>query len=91
MKKELPNPEEQDRTLPVARNSTFRGAIDQIAKFLRSEVKLKDRASKTPPTGSLYQSIAKIARLLRTQIRAAPTSKKRTWNRAKRSSTNQDL
>jgi len=79
MKKELPPPRK------TAQEKSFRVAIEQMAKLLRTEVKLKDRATKvlkeeTTPS-SFNHKIAQIAKLLRTQVKTL-SSKKRTWKKA---------
>lgn len=79
MTKKSKTPEGPDPRRVAATEKSFSGALGQIAKFLRNELKHKDRSYKVltsnEPAGSLNLSIAQIAKLLRTQLRTQPTPK----------------
>lgn len=62
---------------------SFSTAIEQMAQFLRAQVKLKDRSTKAlaPSVGSFENSIERIAKLLRSQIHRIKTLKKRSWKK----------
>lgn len=64
---------------------SFSVAFEQMAKLLRSEVKMKERSAKVIPTSSLSRSfrnsIEQIAKLLRSEIRAPKPGKKRSWKK----------
>lgn len=74
MKKDQPNsPPEKSFTV----------AFEQMAKFLRSEVKMKERSTKVIPPSSLpssfRNSLDQIAKLLRSEIQVSKPLKKRSW------------
>ena len=65
---------------------SFAAAIEQMAKFLRTEVKLKGRAvpiseASLPPT--FINSLNQIAKLIRTQLHPQKKTKKRkrSWKK----------
>lgn len=71
---------------PSSEAKSFAAAIEQMAKLLRSEIKLKDRQpqvlSSSAMPGSLTNSILQVAKLLKNQIRQTTPLKKRSWNMA---------
>ncbi len=74
MKKDQPNsPSER----------SFTAAFEQMAKLLRSEVKMKERSAKVIPPSSLppsfRNSLDQIAKLLRKEIQPSKPPKKRSW------------
>ncbi len=65
---------------------SFGAAFEQMAKLLRSEVKMKERSTKVLPSSSLppsfRNSIEQIAKLLRSEIQVTKPAKKRTWKKS---------
>jgi len=65
---------------------SFSAAFGQMAQLLRSEVKMKERATKVISPHSLpasfRNSIAQIAKLLRSEIQVSKPLKKRSWKKA---------
>ncbi len=66
---------------PPSKERSFTVALEQMAHLLRSEVKLKDRATKAPSVSSLDVAIKQIAKLLRHQIRSIDPAKIRAWKK----------
>ncbi len=66
-------------SLPV-RERSFTVALAQMAQLLRSEVKLRERASYPQSTSPLDKAIKQIAKLLRSQIEQDRGSRPRKWN-----------
>lgn len=64
---------------------SFSAAIEQMAKLLRSQVKLKERMTKvltsSPLSVSFKNSFEQIAKLIRTEIHSVRPFKKRSWKR----------
>jgi hypothetical protein len=83
MKKDLTDAAENPSTAPPERS--FSVAFEQMAKLLRSEVKLKDRSTKILSSHSLpisfSNSFKQIARLLRSEIHPSKPPKKRIWKK----------
>lgn len=77
-----PRPEGADPEKSLA------AAVEQMARLLRSEVKLKERATRGLPassqTASFKNVLEQIAKLLRSQVRRTPTPKKRSWKQQQR-------
>jgi hypothetical protein len=78
---------EKDQTIPENHPSglsykSFSVAFEQMAQLLRSEVKMKDRATKVLSSNALSvsftNSFKQIAKLLRSEARP---SKKRSWTK----------
>ncbi|MBS0603662.1 MAG: hypothetical protein JSS60_01350 [Verrucomicrobia bacterium] len=83
MKKEDQGSKKPSTEAGQTQERSFTVALEQMAQFLRTEVKLKDRntkvlSSSANPT-SFNNSIEQIAKLLRTQIQSQKTPKKRSW------------
>lgn len=80
MEKDQPNSEETQ--LP---EKSFTAAFEQMAKLLRTEVKMKDRSAKVIPPSSLppsfRNSLDQIAKLLRKEIQPSKPLKKRSWKK----------
>jgi hypothetical protein len=79
MQKDQLNSENPSSDLP---NKSFSVAFEQMAKLLRSEIKMKDRStqvlSSNPLPTSFANAFKQIAKLLRSEVRS---SKKRSWKK----------
>jgi hypothetical protein len=68
---------------PSPPEKSFSVAFEQMAKFLRTEIKMKDRSTKILSSNALSisfnNSLKRIAKLLRTQVHTLKTPKKRSW------------
>ncbi len=80
MKKDQPISDEED--LP---EKSFSVAFEQMAQLLRTELKMKEKATKVIPSSALppsfRNSIEQIAKLLRSEVRSAKPMKKRSWKK----------
>jgi hypothetical protein len=83
MKKDHSKPEKSMPHTSPAQEKSFTAALEQVALLLRTELKLKDRDTKvlkeSSAPASFNKSIVQIAKLLRTQVRAGKSIKKRSW------------
>jgi hypothetical protein len=82
MEKELPPP---GNAPSKPSEKSFSVAFEQMAKFLRTEVKLKDRSTRILSSDSLpasfNNSLKQIARMLRLAAHMAKPLKKRSWKK----------
>jgi len=83
MKKDPTDTSENSSTNSPKRS--FSVAFEQMAKLLRSEVKMKDRSMKVLSTHSLSisftNSLKQIAKMFRTEIHVDKSSKKQIWKK----------
>jgi hypothetical protein len=85
MKKDQPIAEGLPSNALLPPEKSFSVAFEQMAKLLRTEVKMKDRMTKVLSSSSLPSSfqnaLKQIAKLLRTKTHAMKPLKKRSWKK----------
>ncbi len=83
MKIKHPSSEKDPPDKQPTGEKSFSVALEQVAQLLRTEVKLKDRKTKVLSSSSLSTSlqnlVGQVAKLIRTEIHDAESSKKRSW------------